>query len=283
MAPRVAVVGHVEWVEFLRVPHVPRPGEIVHATDVFSEAAGGGGVAAVQLRKLAGECTFFTSLADDQIGHAAAADFEARGVDLRVAWRSGEAQRRAVVFVDPAGERTITVLGDRLPPKASDDLGWGDLAEFDAVYLTAGDVAAVQAARAANVVVATSRVLPLLQEAGVQLDAVVGSSKDAAEAYAAGDLDPAPHYTVMTAGASGGTIARDDAEPAAFAASELPGPVVDAYGAGDSFAAGLTFGLGAGMSIEEAVALGARCGAHNMTGAGSYEGQLEIPSRRVVT
>ena len=27
---RVAVVGHVEWIEFGRVDHVPPPGEIVH-------------------------------------------------------------------------------------------------------------------------------------------------------------------------------------------------------------------------------------------------------------
>jgi ribokinase len=30
---RIAVVGHVEWVEFARVEAVPRPGEIVHALE----------------------------------------------------------------------------------------------------------------------------------------------------------------------------------------------------------------------------------------------------------
>ena len=278
MAPerRFAVVGHVEWVEFLRVPHVPAAGEIVHATDVFAQAAGGGGVAAVQLRKLAGACTFFTALADDEIGRAAARDLEARGLDLRVAWHADERQRRAVTFVDPAGERTITVLGDRLAPSASDDLGWDDLASFDGVYLTAADVGGIHAARAAKALVATTRILGLLREAAVELDAAVGSARDPGEAYAAGDLDPAPRYAVMTAGASGGTIQGGASDPQAFAAAELPGPVVDAYGAGDSFAAGLTFGLGSGMSIEDAVAIGARCGAHNMTGSGAYDGQLEL-------
>ncbi len=58
--PRVAVVGHVEWVRFARVPHVPQAGEVVHARDLFEEPAGGGAVAAVQLARLAGESTLVT-------------------------------------------------------------------------------------------------------------------------------------------------------------------------------------------------------------------------------
>ena len=41
-AVRVAVVGHVEWVEFVRVPSVPRPGEITQALESWEEPAGGG-------------------------------------------------------------------------------------------------------------------------------------------------------------------------------------------------------------------------------------------------
>jgi ribokinase len=276
MAPaRVAVIGHVEWVEFLRVPHVPAAGEIVHATDVFAQAAGGGGVAAVQLRKLAGSCTFFTALGDDAVGRRAAEDLSARGVDLRIAWRS-ESQRRAVVFVDEAGERTITVLGERVVPVAADPLPWEELEGFDAVYLTGADADAVRTARLGKALVATSRVLPLLRESGVELDALVGSGGDPSERYRAGDLEVLPRAVVMTAGGRGGTIELRDKEPETFGASALPGPVGDAYGAGDSFAAGLTYGLGAGMDIGEAVALGARCGAYCMTGRGAYAGQLEL-------
>ena len=276
MAPRVAVVGHVEWVEFLRVPRVPVAGDIVHATEVFEQAAGGGGVAAVQLLKLAGSCAFFTALGDDEIGRRACADLEGRGVEMHVAWRSGEPQRRAVTFVDDAGERTITVLGDRLMPVTTDPLPWDSLSDFDAIYLTGADPDGIRAARAARVLVGTSRVLPLLIDAGVELDAVVGSGADPSERYRPGDLDPAPRFAVMTAGPRGGTWQSPGADPVAFPAEPLPGPVGDAYGAGDSFAAGLTYGLGAGMGIEEAVAIAARCGAHCMTGRGAYDGQLEL-------
>jgi ribokinase len=64
-------------------------------------------------------------------------------------------------------------------------------------------------------------------------------------------------------------------EPArTYAAAPLPGPIVDTYGAGDSFAAALAFGLGARMSIEATIALAARCGAAVVTGRGPYPGQL---------
>jgi len=47
-----------------------------------------------------------------------------------------------------------------------------------------------------------------------------------------------------------------------------PGEVVDAYGAGDSFAAGLTFALGTGLEGQDALAFAARCGAGALTGRG---------------
>jgi ribokinase len=272
---RVAVVGHVEWVEFLRVPHVPSAGEIVHASHTFTQAAGGGGVASVQLRKLAGACTFFTALGDDELGRRAEEDLRGRGVDLRLAWRP-DAQRRAVTFVDEAGERTITVLGDRMVPAAHDPLPWDELSQIDGVYLTGADPGGVRLARQARVVVATSRILPLLQASAIEVDALVGSGSDPSERYQPGDLEPAPRYVVTTASARGGTIHRAGAEPEPFPAVPLPGPKGDAYGAGDSFAAGLTYGLAAGMEIGQAVELAARCGAYCMTGNGAYDGQLTL-------
>ena len=59
-----------------------------------------------------------------------------------------------------------------------------------------------------------------------------------------------------------------------FRAAPLPGPVEDAYGCGDCFAAGLTYALAAGRSMEDAVEAGARCGAAVLTGRGAYAGQL---------
>src|SRR5918997_2854 len=153
---RTAVVGHVEWIEFGRVDHVPTPGEIVHVTESWEAPAGGGAVAAVQLAKLGRETTLYTALGDDELGHRAKRELEGMGVRVRAVF-APVAQRRGFVHIDGAGERTITVIGDRLGPSGDDPLGWDELAGVDSVYLTAGDAAAVRAARAARVLVASAR------------------------------------------------------------------------------------------------------------------------------
>ncbi|MFN2615842.1 MAG: PfkB family carbohydrate kinase [Thermoleophilaceae bacterium] len=272
---RVAVVGHVEWVEFARVEHVPLAGEIVHTDGSWQQPGGGGAVAAVQLAKLAGQATFFTALGDDELGQRSRAELEALGVSVRAAFLPVP-QRRAFVHLDSAGERTITVIGDRLGPSGRDPLPWAELAQADAVYFTAGDAGAVRAARAARTLVAAARGLDVLAGVAVELDALVASGSDAGERYEAGDLDPPPRLIVRTAGAAGGVWEEPGGTSGRWEAAPLPGPVADAYGCGDSFAAGLTFGLGAGMPIDGAARLAARCGAACLTGRGPYESQLTV-------
>ncbi|HEX6460267.1 MAG TPA: PfkB family carbohydrate kinase [Thermoleophilaceae bacterium] len=270
---KVAVVGHVEYVEFALVEHVPEPGEIVHAEETFSEAAGGGSVAAVQLAKLAGSSLFYTALGDEELGHRAKRELEALGVDVRCEFKD-KPQRRAFTFLDADGERTITTIHERYGPSGRDDIGWNALEGADAVYFVSGDAGALRAARQARVLVATARSLAVLKEAGVHLDALVHSSNDAGERYAAGQLDPEPKLVVGTAGAEGGTWTAAEGRTGTFHAAPLPAPEADAYGAGDSFAAGLTFALGSGLDVEPALELASRCGAAATTGRGAFNGQL---------
>lgn len=270
---RVGVVGHVEWVQFAVVGRVPVAGEIVHARETFFEPAGGGAVAAVQLRKLAGAARFLTAVGDDDAALRVAQRLEQLGVEVHAGARPAP-QRRTFTFLDDGGERTITVLGERIVPWASDPLPWEELARLDAIYLTGGDPAAVRAARAARVLVATPRAMEALAAAGVQLDALVHSASDPGEAYEPGMLDPAPRFVVSTRGAQGGSWSGESS--GTWAATALPGPPADAYGCGDSFAAALTFGLGAGMRMPAAIDLAARCGAACLTGRGPYAGQLEL-------
>jgi hypothetical protein len=50
-----AVVGHVEWIDFVSVKDVPAAGDIVEGRKWWEQAGGGGAVAACQLAMLASE------------------------------------------------------------------------------------------------------------------------------------------------------------------------------------------------------------------------------------
>src|SRR4029079_3790325 len=145
---------------------MPAAGEIVHAERVWQEPAGGGAVVARQLALLAGRCELFTALGEDALGRESAQRLAELGMDVRVRW--GAPTRRAWTRVDGAGERTITVLGDKLLPA-----GRLPLEGYDLVFFVAGEPRALRSARRARFVAGTGRELPTLQKADVELDLLV--------------------------------------------------------------------------------------------------------------
>jgi ribokinase len=270
---RAAVVGHIEWIEFVPVEHVPRQGEIVSAQESWAQAAGGGAVAATQLAQLADSVLFFTTLGSDEPGRLAKAELEERGIEVHASTVE-KPQRRGFTFLDDSGERTITTIGPKIGPRGHDDtLPWHELARCHAVYFCAGDADALLFARRARVLVATARELATLRRGAVALDALVGSGKDEAELYHPGDLDPEPRLVVTTSGALGGW-----AQPGGpFSAAPLPPVTVDSYGAGDCFAAGLAFALAAGCEGSAALDFAARCGAGALAGRGVHAEAVPLP------
>ena len=264
---RLAVVGHVEWVDFIPIARMPREGEVLHAEGpAFSRAAGGGGVVAVVLAELGAEVDFFCALGDDAHGHAAADQLGERGVALHVAWRREQPTRRALTLLEGGGERTIITVGQRLEPRGSDQLDWDRLKGCDGVYFTAGDAGALAHARRARILVASPRGRAAL-ESGPTIDALVFSEGDRDESEWARRLEPRARLSVQTRGAAGGVWWGES--DGSWKTIAPDGPIVDAYGCGDSFAAGFTAGLAAGDSVAEAAALGAECGARCLTRAGA--------------
>jgi ribokinase len=246
----------------------------VHASDPFEEPAGGGAVAAVQLARLAGSATLVTELGDDDYGQRSVARLSELGVDVRASLVAAPS-RRAVTLVDDQGERTITTFGPRLEPRGQDAQDrWGTLEGIDATYFTAGDLAELRIARSlSRVLVASPRARQALGH-GVALDALVLSGDDEIELRAASHALEEAELVVWTEGERGGRYRHRDGETGRWAAVAPPGERADSYGCGDSFAAGLTYGLGAGLALPDALALAARCGAVCLTGRGPYERQL---------
>ena len=265
---KLAVVGHVEWVTFLSVDELPQPGIIGHASKLLEEPAGGGAVVAVQLAKLLKQpIHFFTALGKDDFGQRSIKRLEALGLKMNVAWRDLPT-RRGISLVDSQGERAITVIGQRLQPNAKDTLPWKDLKNFDGIFVTATDSQGFTYCRNATVLATTPRVgLKTIQEANVKLDALIGSGLDPAEQIPETAIKPAPRLRISTEGARGGRIWPCDR----YSAMRATAQTVDTYGCGDSFAAGVTAGLAAGWCINQAISLGAYCGAKCITHFGPYK------------
>ena len=233
--------------------------------------------------KLAGSATLFTAFGDDEVGHRCTSGSRSSGCDVEGGFRP-EPQRRAFVHVDDPGERTITVLGPRLGPHGADSLDWDRLDGTDAVYLTAGDVERREPRAPRGVLVATPRGLDTLRRRTWSSTRSCRAAATRASSIATATSTPCRGWWCARSGAHGGEWETASGERGRWGPAGCPVPVRDAYGAGDSFAAGLTYGLGAGWEIDRAVELAARCGAACMTGSGPYEGQLEAdvkpPGRR---
>jgi ribokinase len=214
----------------------------------------------------ADEVDFFCALGDDAHGHAAAEQLGERGVTLHVAWRREQPTRRALTLLEGSGERTIVTVGERLEPSGADDLDWDLLKGRDGVYFTAGDPAALERARRASVLVASPRGRAALQE-GPVADALVFSRRDRDEAEWARRLKHKARLFVETLGSEGGRWWGQS--EGSWTPVPPDAPIKDAYGCGDSFAAGFTFGLATGASVADAAALGAQRGSLCLTRAGA--------------
>lgn len=270
MTLRLGVVGHVEWVTFARAAELPAAGGIVHLSGPTDQPGGGGATTAVALAQMGAEVSFYTALGGDV---PAVAALERRGVRVLAA-RRDHPQTRVLAVVDGRGERTLFVVGENDHPTADDPLPWEELAGLDGVYFTGQDPRTLRLARRAGTLVVTARRFGSLVASGVRADALVGSGSDPGERFDLGRLAQPPAHVIVTAGAAGGTV---DGEP--YAAVPPPGPVVDTYGAGDTFVGGVLFGLASGWSAAEAAAFAAARAAAALTHRGALppEPSADVP------
>ena len=265
---KLAVIGHVEWVTFLKVDQLPLAGEISHAKDCFEEAAGGAAVAAVQMARLInGPVDLITSLGKDNYGEKCYERLTKLGLNLKVAWRE-KPTRKGISLISKDGERAITVIGERLQPIASDKLPWADMKNYDGIFVTATDKEGIKLAREAKFLSATPRTgEQTLKNAKVKIDALIGSGLDPGEEINFEELEPKPEIYISTKGKSGGTIFPKNITYKSINPSSKE---IDTYGCGDCFAGAVTTALSAKLNLEQAINIGAYCGAECSTHFGPY-------------
>ena len=260
---KFAVIGHIEWIDFIEVEQLPKAGLISHSKKHIEYPAGGGSVIAKKLQELTNiKVHFFTALGKDYYGKQCLNILEDMGLKLHVAWRD-KPTRKGFSVIDTQGERSITIIGDRLSPTYKDNLDWSILNDMDGVFITAGDKELFKKSRIAKTLCTTPRVgLKTINESGLFLDALIGSNLDPGESFSLDDLRIKPKFVIKTEGENGGIVFPGGR----YNAFENIKSKVDTYGCGDSFAAGILYGLSAGWNIEESLSLakmmGRKCSEH---------------------
>tara|TARA_Y100001968_G_scaffold275714_1_gene269575 strand:- start:4035 stop:4874 length:840 start_codon:yes stop_codon:yes gene_type:complete len=264
---RMAVIGHVEWVNFLKIDKLPAKGVISHANNYLQEPAGGGSVVAVGMKKLIGiEVDFYTALGNDNIGKKCYEGLKENGLNLIVSWRE-EPTRRAISFITKEGERSITVIGNRLEPNIKDGINWEDFDKYDGIFVSAADANLIRKARRAKKLIVTPRVgLSALMESRVEFDAVIGSEIDSYENKIMNKLSKEKTTVIKTKGEYGCKLVGGHS----YEAINIGKKKIDSYGCGDNFAAGFTVGSASNWGIEYSIALGSHCGAECAMKYGPY-------------
>ncbi len=260
---KFAVIGHIEWINFIEVDQLPKPGLISHSKKSLEYPAGGGAVIAKRLRELTNsEVHFFTSLGKDFYGNQCFNFLEAMGIKLHVAWRDN-LTRKGFSLIDSDGERSITIIGDRLSPTHKDNLDWSTLDNMDGIFITAADKEIFKKSRGAKTLCTTPRVgLDIINESGIFLDGLIGSNLDPGEVFSLNELKVKPKFVIKTEGENGGIVFPGGR----YRAIVNKNHKVDSYGCGDSFAAGILYGFSSKWDIEESLNLakimGRNCSEH---------------------
>ena len=247
-----AVVGHVEWMNFLKVDQLPKPGVISHSEKSTEYPAGGGSVIAKTLSELTNnQVHFFTSLGNDYYGEQSFKILSNYGIRLHVAWRD-KPTRKGFSLIDSNGERSITVIGERLAPTYKDKLDWNLFEKMDGIFITASDSEIFKKARIADSLCTTPRVgINIINKSNVFLDGLIGSNLDPGEVFSLSDISIKPKLIIKTEGENGGILYPGGRYEALINAKQK----IDSYGCGDAFAAGILYGLSSKWSIDKILSL----------------------------
>ena len=123
---------------------------------------------------------------------------------------------------------------------------------MDGIFITASDSEIFKMARSAPILCTTPRVgLNTINKSNVLLDGLIGSNLDPGEVFSFSELSIKPKYTIKTEGEKGGIIFPGGR----YKALKNKNMKIDSYGCGDSFAAGILYGMASKWNIDKSLNL----------------------------
>ena len=122
-------------------------------------------------------------------------------------------------------------------------------------------------ARSASILCTTPRVgINTINKSNVSLDGLIGSNLDPGEEFSFSELLVKPKYTIKTEGEKGGIIFPGGR----YEALKNKDRKVDSYGCGDSFAAGILYGMASNWDIDKSLNLAKVIGRDSSEFFGPY-------------
>ena len=139
--------------------------------------------------------------------------------------------------------------------------------------ITASDSGIFKKARIARTLCTTPRVgLNTINKSNIFLDGLIGSNLDPGECFSSDQLALRPRYIIKTEGEKGGIVFPGGR----YKALENKNPKIDSYGCGDSFAAGILYGLASKWNIEKSLDLAKMLGRDSSEFFGPYRKTWEL-------
>jgi ribokinase len=285
--PRVTVFGSLNMDISVTVPGLPGPGATVVGSAARFSPGGKGANQAVAAARLGADVRMVGCVGDDDFGRQLLAALHAEGIDASAVRIVPEVPTGlAMIAVDAHGENLITVAAGANHHVGPPDVAAADAADRDILVVSAEipvpaiiGVLAQPGPAILNLAPAPEDAAALVATVGPGLDWLVVNESEAAAVLghpvdgpadaalaAAGLIGHGPRHAVVTAGASGATLASADGP---FTIEGFRVPAVDTVGAGDTFVGALAVALAAGVPAPDAIKAAAAAGAAAVTRPGA--------------
>ncbi|MGE4318743.1 MAG: ribokinase [Deferribacterales bacterium] len=292
---RFCVAGSINMDLVTRTPRFPKPGETLYGESFSTFTGGKGANQAVALAKLGADTAMIGKTGSDVYASEYLSYFSMLGVNISCIRRAETSTGIAVITVDGSGENSIIIVpgangqvDEKYISSCADTIGRADYLLLQLEIPMEAVVQAAVTARRNNTLVmldpAPAAQVPdiLLQNTDIitpnetEAEALTGIHPDSPESFeAAGKilLEKGVRTAVLKAGKKGAYVCEQGRMTHVKGFSV---ETVDTTAAGDTFNAGLAYGLGMGLSVTDAARFANAAAAISTTKQGAQPGMPSI-------
>jgi ribokinase len=278
---KLAVLGTVAQDDAIRLPAALKAASHQEGEDFGPRLGGGGANTGVALARAGHEVLLLSAVGSDKTAEFLLGELAKNGIDTSHVQRREGRSSRALILLDPRGERTIINLARMIDPSTA-----ARLAALDAegVYVRSRAPGLDRVLGELSRRLPTIGHIPPMIEGSLPVRVLVGSAGDLdgetlSNPFAAGRrvAGNSLEWVVITDGEKGAWAYGQDGQVVHEPAMKvIP---VDGTGAGDAFAAGLLHDLVKGLSLPQALKTASAWGAQATLYEGSIVGRDFPPSR----